>query len=328
MVKDASQYREVYRTCAEFGRPDGKSTIPAGASRSAVNKIKRVEFPADPLNGHATHDHADRIHSWPQPQWTIQNVAAPQPQAPAQCSAYATQQYWAHHTEAPTVQQPQQHTYYAYNVDASSMAPQWSHAHGNAAGPPASIGITPQSSAAQHPQRNATSYGNGRERKSYACFTCRQEGHFARDCPERQRRGNRRDSMPTRNSLSPGREETHSRNGWTQDKIDQKQHDGSRQWPTASSGTQQQNQETRQSEGQLEYQVRATHLPATSCNVPSASKPIDPKLVEIIADIKLEGVDVSATFDTGSPVTVIRESLWVKVAQNGVQLHPARLRMS
>ena len=217
MVKDASQYREVYRTCAEFGRPDGKSTIPAGASRSAVNKIKRVEFPADPLNGHATHDHADRIHSWPQPQWTIQNVAtAPQPQAPAQWPAYATQQYWAHHTEAPTAQQPQQHTYY----------------------------------------------------------------------------------------------------------------NGSRQWPTASSGTQQQNQATRQSEGQLEYQVRATHLPATSCNVPSASKPIDPKLVEIIADIKLEGVDVSATFDTGSPVTVIRESLWVKVAQNGVQLHPARLRMS
>ena len=316
-VTDATQYREEYRTCAEFGGTSKKGALPIGATRSAAPRERKVLFDE---RDNGSEQQQTRFH-----QAYANNVTM----GPLPMSAPPTYNYNGFMQQQPTQQHPagpttffqfppqpgsQVHTYYANQVaagEAQASRDAWP------------LHPTQPSQYQQHfVQQQGTAEAHRVEGQQQAraqtrpgtprlCYNCEREGHFARNCPDKQR--TRRYSGPS----SRGHAERYSNTGERDRSL-------SRDRSTVQHGanaTAKQHAQPRQYTETTSHDTFHVSIPsrhyASGTSDTKAKNPLDPEMLEVIANVELNGVGVKATFDTGSALTLIRESLWKRIARQG-----------
>jgi hypothetical protein len=148
-------------------------------------------------------------------------------------------------------------------------------------------GSSNYASATQTPQR---------PENQVQCYRCRQFGHMSKSC--------RNKTVPPRYDNSERKPPTRFRQQFQQ--VQQQQ------TPPQQQPQQQSYHATQQSQKPMLSQNHITPAANASSDVDDEG-PIDCGMTEVLINIKLNGVAVKATFDTGSSATVVKESLWKRI---------------
>ena len=191
-------------------------------------------------------------------------------------------------------------TWHANNtsVDASTtQESNWQYANSITTGAPAT-------------QASQTYARNRGPSQASICFNCRQPGHFARDCPARGQHGSRQDRGQRQRSPHPESGRSYAMN---QQRAVAIMRPTNTTTASADSGSLPTNAVVRTNQVSLRNNHSSAH---------ARNNPLDEKLSEVVANVELNGVKVAATFDTGSAITIIRESLWKRVARTSDKLRP------